>query len=96
MRVCIPKKFKIANYTWRVVYDSTMEDNIGETRYGDHVIAILPGLDPELEYHTFLHELVHVAFGELGWKRLNDDEAKVDALAGILHQYLDSKRGALE
>lgn len=90
----IPKHFTLVNQTWQVVYDETLDSGImGECRQEKLEIAIRPGLSPQIEEHTFLHELCHAICLALGWQKLNKDEGKIDALSGVLHQFLQTRTG---
>lgn len=92
----IPTTFDAVNRTWRVRFGTDMKKKVdGEARYEPATIVIRPGLQPQWTEHTYLHELVHVIFNALGWDQMNDDEGKVDAMAGILHQILSTQDGEL-
>lgn len=92
----IPKFFTLANHRWEVRYGEDLpEDCDGECRHNKTEIVIRPGLSRQMEEHTFLHEFVHAVCFTLGWEKLNSDEGKVDALAGMFHQFLQTKRLSL-
>lgn len=94
MRTTIPTTFRVANRKWTVVFDPDLDEGCdGETRYEKAEVALRPGLDKTYTEHTFLHELVHVMFGALGWEDDNADEGAVDSLAGLIHQFLQTKSG---
>lgn len=87
----IPVRFKIANRTW-TVKRRKLKDDFGRCNEGKATITMNAGLEPgsEIEFHTFIHELLHAAAGSMGWAKVNDDETKLDALAGMLAHALQS------
>jgi len=92
----IPKRFKLANRTWHVVFRKRMKD-YGETLADDATIKLNvklrePGRE-ELLLHTWLHELLHAASGTMGWNEVNDDEDRIDVLAGMLAQAMTTAEG---
>lgn len=97
MRVAIPQKFKLGGRTWKVVVIDGLEwkgeECLGLTLPNEAVIALDSGQSDECMHHTFYHELVHALCSTLGWGELNADEDKVDALGGLLLQYLKTKKG---
>lgn len=104
MKTAIPQQFRLAGKTWHVreLSDKDIErhpdggeDVFGLCLNGHSEILIRAGLPQQEREHTFLHELVHAMLYTLGWGRLNADEDRVDALAGMLHQFLQTKRGRL-
>lgn len=98
MRVAIPKQFTIASHKWQVRYANPgeLDDGVhGETHYERREVLLAPDLDQSFTEHTFMHELCHVIAAALGWDRFNNDEGKIDALGGMLHQFLQTKKGRL-
>lgn len=88
----IPKQFKLLNYTWRVVLESgpvIHED--GDACHGvceidSRTIRLNGALDPELLWHTWLHELTHAILTAVGRSALSADEDFVDSFSGGLAQ----------
>jgi len=64
--------------------------NFGECDTDHAVIRIKRGLRGELLRHTFMHELLHAVFNAQGWASANKNEARIDALAGLIVQALES------
>lgn len=96
--ITIPSKFSLGGRTWAVEFVDCIEDDphtLGTTSIDDATIKLKRDISGELLQHTFYHELVHALCFTLGWDRLNKNEGKVDALGGLLYQYLRSKRGKL-
>lgn len=89
--VRIPTTFKIANRTWKVTRRK-MRHDYGSCNMGKATISLSSDIErgSELELHTFVHELLHAAAGTMGWKRVDDDETRLDALAGMLAHALQS------
>ena len=92
MQVSIPKTFKLGGRTWRV-------KRVGKRKwYGktDPNICVIElsasCTHDELEQQTFLHELLHAVAITMGWSRLNNDEDKIDAVAGLLLQALTTAK----
>ena len=92
----IPRTFRCANRTWRVRYRA-MPNSHGMTVYKRCVMYLDTPLrrrkNHDMRDHTFLHELLHVCAGTMGWKQVNNDEARIDALAALLAQALETSRG---
>jgi hypothetical protein len=89
----IPRRFQLANRTWRVEYKNLRKE-IGRTSFHKAVIYLDKSLrrNPEVLYHTFIHELLHATSGTMGWKRVNNDEDRIDVLAAMLAQALTTAR----
>jgi hypothetical protein len=88
MRLEVRGKFKLANRTWRVKRMRLPRGELGRTEFDKATIKLSRELEPgsELELHTFMHELLHATSGSMGWERVNGDEPRIDALAGLLVQ----------
>lgn len=97
-----PKRFKLANRTWRVklvtfaqlsrkLAREGIEPASGVTDPNNATIWIAKDLDPGLVEHTFYHELVHALKYARG--EVDHDEVEVDGLGALLHQYIISRRG---
>ena len=87
----IPSKFKLVNYTWSVVMHPGPINEDGDTCHGTccfntRTITLDATLDPELLWHTWLHELLHAILNALGRPGLNEDEGLVDSVSGALAQ----------
>jgi hypothetical protein len=96
--ISIPVSFKLGGRDWTVEYHELIDNDpsiCGDTDGNDCVIRLKAGMKPATIQHTFYHELVHAWCFTLGWEKMNEDEGKVDALGGIILQYLRSKRGRL-
>lgn len=107
MRVCIPETFKLAGKTWtvRVVDQETLREQaaildgtelMGLCTSHDSTIWLCDETKGQERDHTFCHELTHAILFTLGWGKINRDEDKVDALGGMIHQFLDTKKGRVD
>lgn len=91
----IPKTFNVGCRTWRVKYKKRLKsDDFGRCDKNRAVIYLKKSLkrDPELLLHTFIHELVHATSAASGWRRVDDNEYRLDALAGLIAQALSTAR----
>lgn len=87
----IPKQFKLLNYTWSVVMVQGPVMSEGEPCHGTcdthtRTIHLDATMDPELLWHTWLHELTHAILNALGRSALFVDEDFVDSFSGGLAQ----------
>lgn len=96
-----PESFQLGGRTWTVKMKSRMsapdkDEKIvyGETHHAECEIWISDKLEGEELYHTFLHELNHAIAGTMGWAEFDNDEGKIDAHAGLLLQFLRTKKGS--
>lgn len=89
----IPKTFQLGGRTWRVKRGLQLKGRLGETDGQRCVIRLSARCGTgEEELHTFYHELMHAIAFTIGWKELNDDEEKIDALANLLLQFKQSAK----
>lgn len=92
----IPKKFTLLNRTYTVGH---MPAELIEKRLGDCTrtlgkVRLAPTVqNRESLEHTFFHELVHAMLDSTTKPKLTDNEAFVDSLSGVLHQYMQTKKG---
>lgn len=88
----VPRQFLLSNRTWRVKFRDMKPH--GETHFDDAVIYLSTRIvgSPELIAQTFMHELLHAASSAMAWKRVNEDEERIDALAGLLVQALTTAK----
>lgn len=89
----IPTTFKLAGQTWNVVFDKDLlanEDEYGSCHEVTNTIRLqAEGVVPRSRVEaTFLHELLHAIFHELGQSSLSSDEKLVDSVSALLHQAL--------
>lgn len=59
---------------------------MGQTRQTESEVLVDASLTGDQMWHTYYHEIVHVILGSLGRQDLNQDEAFVDAVAGLFYQ----------
>ena len=66
----IPSKFKFMGLEFRVVFMNMIDHSnprvIGRTDINKQVISIQKGMNPQATELTFLHELTHVVFFQMG------------------------------
>lgn len=91
----IPSSFKIAGQKWNVVYDKDLLAKDGEYGHCHEVTntIVLQSSGPipyERVEATFLHELLHAIFHEIGYDTLTNDEKLVNSLSTLLHQALSN------
>lgn len=93
MGLKLPTEFQVANHTWRVRF-KRMKKPYGKMDSKTRVVTLDVSLkdDDELLLQTFIHELLHVCAGTMGWDRVNDDESRIDALASLLAQAWQTQR----
>ena len=96
--MAIPAEFKLLNRTWNVIPmdDATFRgsDAHGLCTAQQAEIQVYMESEPEdFVQHTYFHELVHALLETAGRDDLSKDEAFVDLLGGLLHQYSASKEG---
>ncbi len=91
----IPNEFKLGGRDWTVEVHDLIDgepDLYGDCDGFECVIRLKKGKMDAMQ-HTFYHEFVHAMCYTLGWKKFNEDEAKVDTLAGLVLQFLKSRKG---
>lgn len=98
-RVAIPSTFELAGRDWTVELVSASVINklggqqgiLGLCIQHEAKILLRKSLKRQEMEHVFTHELSHAIAGTLGWEDLNNDEGKIDALGGMVHQYLKTQ-----
>ena len=91
----VPKTFQCGCRTWRVKFKKRLKHNdLGRCNHNKAMIYLREDLkrDPELLLHTFMHELLHATAGSMAWRRVDDDEHRLDALAGLIAQAISTSR----
>ena len=86
----IPTTFQLGGRTWRVERGAKLKKKqFGDTSPELALIRLSTKCktDEDAEL-TFLHELMHAIAFTMGWDELNEDEMKIDAVAGLLRQFL--------
>lgn len=100
MDIRIPKQFKIFGQTYKIKLDKKLtakDDHIGQTQSRFNLIIIQPNCEgvprkqSQIE-QVYLHEVVHVVFGQLSEYALRDNEALVDRVASAFHQILTTSK----
>ena len=94
--IAIPKKYRLVNNEWTTKWDGLAEDTDGITEFDTATTRLRSGQRRSYTHHVFYHELQHQMLEAVGRPDLSADEGLVDALAGVLHQFLQTKRGNLE
>ena len=97
--ITIPTEFELGGRSWSVELVDTIPGETNTT-YGlcdshEATIFIKAGMSNDATQHTFYHELSHAICFTLGWKALNKNEEKIDALGGVFYQFLKKKKGRL-
>jgi hypothetical protein len=92
----IPKKVKIGGIDYEVKRNVDRleggSDTCGEVSYYDSTIELSSGIyKTQREEQTFLHELLHAMFWNLGYKET--DEKLIDGLANIWYALIKDNKG---
>lgn len=91
----IPATFELAGRTWKVKRGVKTKKWYGRCHHSKCLIELSAyNRNPEEEAHSFLHELLHAVAVTMGWKSFNKNEAKIDAVAGLLLQAFTTQRKA--
>lgn len=98
MKFVIPNKFNLAGHTYKVELKKnilTTDSEYGSLNEVTHVMQLqAPDPIPTTRVEsTFLHELLHAIFYELGENELDKNERLIDSVANLLHQALTSGEG---
>lgn len=94
-RLGIPSTFKVHSQTIRVV---EVPDLVGSEKYGDwdnstnEIRLFTKGVCDDVIIHTYYHELIHCLFDKSGYSSDGEDETKVDQLAGLLAQIIQTSK----
>jgi hypothetical protein len=98
MKLTVPTEFKLAGHTYTVEVDEHVlatNSEYGSLNEVTHVMQ-LQAPDPipvsRIE-STFLHELLHAIFYELGETELDKNERLIDSVSNLLHQALTTSTG---
>lgn len=92
----VPASFNLLGHTVtvRVIEDVDWpyaDDEVGMYESHRHRINIRGGMSESMTAHTFHHELLHACLTAMSHP-LNDDEAQLDMLAGLIHQALSTSK----
>ncbi len=87
----IPRTFQLGGRTWTVERGIRTKKWWGHTDSNICRIRLAHKQSPEMELHTFYHELGHAICFTLGWDELNDNEVKIDALGNMLAQFASTR-----
>ena len=98
MKLVIPTEFKLAGHTYSVELKKdvlTTDGEYGSLNEVTHKMCLQPP-DPipvsRVEC-TFLHELLHAIFFELGEAELDKNERLINSMSSLLHQALTTSNG---
>jgi len=98
MKLTVPTEFKLAGHTYTVELKKNVLVTDGE--YGSlneitHVMQLQPPNPVPVSRVecTFLHELLHAIFFELGEAELDKNERLINSISGLLHQALTTSHG---
>lgn len=87
----VPDAFQLAGTVWTVKREVNLPEALGECHRDKAVIVIRVGLSTQVEESTFCHELMHAIKFTMGHGGDKHDETEVDAMGGLLHQFLTSR-----
>jgi hypothetical protein len=99
----IPTSFMSGAFKIQVYYDENMalgdKPEVGLNCLGSQEIYIQSPIDDQVSggvsRQTFLHELVHQVFWQLGRTELCHDEVLVDSMSHALFQFIETASGDL-
>ena len=93
----IPKTFQQRNRKVTVKKMSkTLADELkrhGDFDSADYIIRLAPHENEETLESTFYHELAHCLLEGTTKPKLSENEAFVDSLGCMIHQYIQTKKG---
>ena len=93
----IPKTFNLVNRRYKVellppeIADEL--ERIGDCHQNSAKIRIDTRECPESREHTFYHELAHALLYATTKPKLSKNEAFVDSLGAVIHQFLQTRKG---
>lgn len=85
----IPKSIKVGGITYQVKESERLslgENYNAEIDYQKAVIEIQKSLEKQVAQRSFLHEVIHAIYSELGYSE--HDEKQIDELAGAFFQLI--------
>lgn len=92
----IPKKVKIGAHIYEVVFRDDMDDaNLGVCRPAKLKIFVDSTLPQSQKEETFLHEVLHAIFHQVGLSQPRDidgEEKQVQSIAHSLYQFLKENK----
>lgn len=96
----VPTSLKLGGRTWELVLVEDLKDSkgvecLGITHPSKCYIELEANQSAESLEHTYYHELLHAMCMTIGFEKLNRDEDHIDALANMLMQALQTKKGKL-
>ncbi|MBC8181494.1 hypothetical protein H8E88_10265 [candidate division KSB1 bacterium] len=94
----IPKSFNIFGQKYNIKFDDHLIENDGDhgqARYRKNEIVLQKTNNiidrPQSQTEaTYLHEMIHIIFHEIGEDELRDNEKLVVLMANTLHQILET------
>ena len=95
-----PKEFKIFGQTIKIKYKDTLvqeSDQVGQAGFRTNEIILQRNgkniFRPiEQMQQTYLHEVMHMIFNQIGECELRDNEKVVDLIANALHQVFTTSK----
>lgn len=85
----IPKKIKIGNLTYNVVFhDDITINGCGRSGLLKQKIVLNNEMSDDGQFETFLHEIIHQILDSKSFREESKDEKLVDVLATGLYQVL--------
>ncbi len=90
----IPKTFQLLGRTITVkeVEQVDVDNDLGLWIAHQDEIRIRKDQSKGAKEHTFFHELAHAIFELGGHEKLSKDEALVDLVGGLIHQYMKTQK----
>lgn len=88
----LPSSIQLAGLTVQVIIAPTLHKDTGfggHSEYSSLRIVIAGDLPPQMQWHTFWHEVTHFILFLMGEDELCNNEKFVDMLAAFVHQVAD-------
>jgi hypothetical protein len=91
----IPKSFTLGAIPYKVTMVNHIDkgESLGITDADNGEIEIMKDIPRPRKEQTFCHELLHALFDAAGRAELGADEALVDVMGTLLHQYMQTSKG---
>ena len=89
----IPKQIKIGNLIYKITFsDDITVNSCGRSGLVKQRIILNSEMSNDLQYETFLHEIIHQILDSKSFKQESADEKLVDVLATGFYQVLKDNK----
>lgn len=91
----IPESFELFGRAITVVRNDSLLKETGALGSSDYLHGVIElqmdGIPGDLRLKMFLHELTHFIFDTLGLVEQSENELLVDTVAGLIHQFIETR-----